>query len=1131
MRCPKCQVENREGRRFCAECGASLNRACPSCGFSNEPNEKFCGGCGQPLASPQQVVTRFSSPEVYTPKHLAEKILTSKSAVEGERKQVTVLFADMKGSMELLADRDPEEARKLLDPVIEHMMEAVHRYEGTVSNLMGDGIMALFGAPLAHEDHAVRACYAALRMQESVKRYAEGVRRTEGVPIQIRVGLNSGEVVVGAIGNDLKMDYTAIGQTTHLAARMEQMAMPCSIMVSDDTYELTEGYFRFKGLGPVQVRGLTGLVGAYELEGAGPLRTRLEVATSRGLVRFVGRQAEMEQMRRALELAKGGHGQIAAVVGEPGVGKSRLCYEFKNLEGSGCKILETYSVSHGKAYPYLPITELLKSYLQIALEDDEQTRREKVAGKVAVLDRSLQDTLPYILFLLGIPDRDSSLQQMDASIRRQRTFDAIKRLLLRESLSQPVIVIFEDLHWIDGKTQAFLDVLSESVASARILLLVDYRPEYRHSWGGKTYYTQIRLDPLEEQDAEELLTALLGSGDRFTPVRRLILEKTEGNPFFMEEAVQTLAEEKVLSGERGKYRLEKPAGELQIPPTVQVALASRIDRLGSEEKGLLQTLAVMGKKFSLSLLKTVVEKPEDELSQSLSQLKRGELIYEQPAFPEMEYTFKHALTQEVAYNSVLTERRKGLHERAARAIEELYRDRLEEHYGDLARHYSRSGNIERAVEYLKLAGQQAAQRSANAEAVSHLTTALELLKALPDTRDRAQQELLVQTTLGPALSNTKGPAAPEVLHVYARARELCQQVGETPQRFQVLRGLWYFYLHRVELQTARELGEQLLTLAQHVGDPALLLEAHYSLGNTLNYLGEFATARSHLDQGIVLYDRQQHSAHAFRYGQDPGVICHAYAALTLWWLGYPEQAVRRSHKAVTLARELAHPFSLGIALVFAAWLHLLRRDGSVTQQWADAAIALAAEHGFTVLLAQGTIYRGWALAERYAEPAARQGQREEGIAQMQQGLEAWRATGAKVFRPYGLALLAEASAKLARHEAGLTLLGEALGMRNDTEERRWDAELYRLKGELLRARVTEQYIEAETCFRQALDIARHQQAKSWELRAATSLARLWQRQGRRAAAHQVLAEVYGWFTEGFDTADLKEAQALLEELS
>jgi class 3 adenylate cyclase/predicted ATPase len=1126
MKCPQCEFENRPQAKFCEQCAASLARTCANCGTQLSPTAKFCPECAHPVAAGAVTQTRFASPEAYTPKHLAEKILTSKSALEGERKQVTVLFADMKGSMELLADRDPEEARKLLDPVLQHMMEAVHRYEGTVNQVMGDGIMALFGAPLAHEDHAVRACYAALRMQEAVNRYADGVRRIEGVPIQIRVGLNSGEVVVGAIGNDLKMDYTAIGQTTHLAARMEQMAVPGSVMVSDNTQELTEGYFRFKELGPVQVRGLTAAVRAYELEGVGPVRTRLELAARRGLVRFVGRQAEMEQLRRALELAKGGHGQIAAVVGEPGVGKSRLCYEFKVLEGTGCKILEAYSVSHGKAYPYLPITELLKRYLQIVPEDDEQTRREKVAGKVMILDRRLEDTLPYIFFLLGISDPNSSLQQMNASIKRQRTFDAIKRLLLRESLSQPVIVVFEDLHWIDGESQAFLDVLSESVASARIFLLVDYRPEYRHSWAGKTYYTQIRLDPLEEQDAEELLTALLGSGDRLTPVRTLILEKTEGNPFFMEEAVQTLAEEKVLSGERGNYRLEKPAGELRIPPTVQVALASRIDRLGSEAKGLLQTLAVVGKKFSLSLLKTVVEKPEEELSQSLSQLQRGEFIYEQPAFPEMEYTFKHALTQEVAYNSVLTERRRALHERAARAIEELYRDRLEEHCGDLAHHYSRSGNIEKAIEYLKLAGQQAAQRSANAEAVSHLTTALELLKALPDTPERARKELALQLILGVPVAATLGHGSPEMETVYTRARELCRQVGETPRLFPVLFGLWRFYLLRAELKPALEIAEQLMSLARHARTSALLLEAHRTLGATLLYFGEIASSRKHLEQSSSLYDPRQHRSHTFLYGNNPKVYCLTFSAYALWLLGYPDQALARAQESLTLAQSLSYPFSLGLALGHGIWVHQNRREVQAAEACTEALIALANEQGFPHWFAWGTILHGWVLAEK--EQGA------EGIAQMRHGLNS-RAKGDDLERPYFLSLLAEAYGRVGQVQAGLDVLAEALNVVNKTGERYYEAELCRLKGELLSRSVVKSLAsrvqEAESWFRQAIGISRRQSAKSLELRAVTSLSRLLRQQGKKKEARQMLAEVYGWFTEGFDTADLKEAKALLEELS
>jgi predicted ATPase len=412
--------------------------------------------------------------------------------------------------------------------------------------------------------------------------------------------------------------------------------------------------------------------------------------------------------------------------------------------------------------------------------------------------------------------------------------------------------------------------------------------------------------------------------------------------------------------------------------------------------------------------------------------------------------------------------------------------------------------------------------------VAHLTKGLELLATLPDTLERAQQELDLQTTLGPALMFTKGQAAPEVLQAYARARELCQQVGETPQLFQVLRGLWVFYILRLELQTALELGEHLLTLAQQVGDPALLLEAHYPLGNTLNYLGEFAAAQAHLAQGIALYDPQQHHAHAFRYGHDPGVICRAYAGVTLWWLGYPDQALQRSHEALTLARELAHSFSLGSALFFAAWLHHLRRECPLTHERAEALIALATEQGSAQLVAVGTFFRGCALAEWAPAPGAGQGQVEAGIAQMQQGLAGWRATGAEVLRPYGLALLAKASAKLGQREAGLTLLAEALAVLNDTGERRWEAELHRLKGELLLAHAVGHDAEAEICFRQALAVARQQQAKSWELRAAMSMSRLWQRQGKRTEARELLVPIYGWFTEGFDTADLQEAKALLE---
>jgi class 3 adenylate cyclase len=558
-----------------------LALACPSCGFSNEPGEDFCGGCAAPLAAASRPAeVRFASPHAYTPKHLAEKILTSKAALEGERKQVTVLFADLKGSMELLADRDPEEARKLLDPVLERMMEAVHRYEGTVNQVMGDGIMALFGAPLAHEDHAVRACYAALDIQAALRRYADEVRRSDGVDVQVRVGVNSGEVVVRAIGSDLRMDYSAVGTTSHLAARMEQLARPGTSLVSPDTLRLAEGYVEVRPLGPVPIRGLPDPVEVYELVGPGPRRSRLRAAAARGLTRFVGREEELEQLRQALARASAGHGQIVAIVGEPGVGKSRLVWEVTHSHRThGWLIVQAGSVSYGRATPYLPVVDLLKTYFEVDDRDDPRKIRERVTGKLLTLDEALKSGLSAFLALLNVPVEDASWHALDPPQRRQRTLDSLKRLLLRESQAQPLLVVFEDLHWIDSESQALLDSLVESLPTVRFLLLVNYRSEYEHRWGSKTYYTQLRLDPLPPESAEELLRALVGEDASLSPLKSFLIERTEGNPFFLEESVRSLVETGILIGGPSAYRLVKPVQSIQVPATVQAVLAARIDRL------------------------------------------------------------------------------------------------------------------------------------------------------------------------------------------------------------------------------------------------------------------------------------------------------------------------------------------------------------------------------------------------------------------------------------------------------------------------------------------------------------------------------------------------------------------------
>jgi class 3 adenylate cyclase len=674
-----------------------------------------------------------TAPLTYTPLYLAEKILTSRRALEGERKQVTVLFADLKGSMELLADRDPEEARQVLDPVLERMMTAVHRYEGTINQVMGDGIMALFGAPVAHEDHAVRACYAALAMQDALRRYSAEVRRRHGVEVQIRVGLNSGEVVVRAIGNDLHMDYSAIGQTTHLAARMEQLATPGSIRLTAETLRLAEGLIQVTPLGPVPVKGLAAPVEVFELVGASMVWRRLQATAARGLTRFVGRQREIEALQQALEQAGAGHGQLVAVFGEAGVGKSRLVYEFVHSHHTpGWLVLESASVSYGKATPYFPVIEGLKRYCHVEEHDDTRTIRAKVTGQVLTLDSALQDAVPALLSLLDALSEDHPFVQLDPPQRRQCTLDGLKRVFLCENQVQPLLLVFEDLHWIDTETQAWLDCLVESLPTTRLLLLVTYRPEYQHGWGSKTFYTHLRLDPLPPSSAEELLQTLVGEDASLVPLKHLLITRTEGNPFFLEESVRTLVETGVLMGPPGAYRLAQSLPTIQVPATVQAVLAARIDRLPPEEKRLLQSAAVIGTEVPFPLLQAIANVPEETLHRGLAHLQATEFLSETRLFPEPEYTFKHALTHEVAYGSLLLERRRVLHARLVETLEARAGDQGPEQVERLAHHALRGEVWDKAVTYCRQAGARAYDRAVFPEAVVAFEQALQALAHLPE---------------------------------------------------------------------------------------------------------------------------------------------------------------------------------------------------------------------------------------------------------------------------------------------------------------------------------------------------------------------------------------------------------------
>jgi class 3 adenylate cyclase len=746
--------------------------------------------------------------------------------------------------MELLADRDPEEARKLLDPVLERMMEAVHRYEGTLNQVMGDGIMALFGAPLAHEDHAVRACYAALRMQEMVKKYAEDIFRSHGVPVQIRVGLNSGEVVVRSIGSDLHMDYAAVGQTTHLAARMEQTAAPGTILLTPAALQLAEGYVQATSRGPVAIKGLSDPVEVYELTGASGVRSRLQASAARGFTRFVGREPEMEQLRRALDQARGGQGQIVAVVGEPGVGKSRLFHEFTHSHRTqDWLVLAAGSVSYGKATSYLPVIDLLKGYLKIGDRDTQRDIRERVIGKILALDRALESTLPALLALLDVPVDAPQWQGLDPPQRRQRTLDAVKRLLLREAQLQPLLLVFEDLHWIDSETQALLEGLVDSLPASRLLLLVNYRPEYSHTWGSKTHYTQLRLDALPPESAGALLDALLGLDASVAPLKRLLASRIEGNPLFLEESVRALVETKALRGERGAYGLAQPLDAIQIPATVQAILAARIDRLPPEEKRLLETAAVIGKDFSWALLRAITDASEDALRLGLAHLQTVEFLYETNLFPDLEYTFKHALTHDVAYASLLQEQRHVLHARIVEALERLFAERFDEQTERLAHHALRGELWPRAVPYHQRAGQRAATRGTFVQAAAYFEESLRALAHLASTRET--EELTVDLML-----DLRGVLAilgelDRLLDCAGRALTLAEALGDRGRLGRALGSMTNALTLCGDAAGAVAQGERALALVETTTDRALQI--------TTRWHGRQTESDAHFQTATTMY--------------------------------------------------------------------------------------------------------------------------------------------------------------------------------------------------------------------------------------------------------------------------------------
>jgi predicted ATPase/class 3 adenylate cyclase len=1048
------------------------------------------------------------------------------SPAEAERRQLTVLFCDLVDSTPLASQLDPEDLREVVRAYQDTCAKVIARYEGYIAQYLGDGLLVYFGYPLAHEDDAQRAVRAGLGMIDALGQLNMRLEQERRVHLAVRLGIHTGLVVVGEVGSGTRQEQLALGETPNIAARLQGIAVPNTLVISAATFHLLGGFFACQPLGTSLLKGLAQPLAVYRVLYESMARSRLEAVGSAGLTPLVGRVQEIGLLQERWAQVKGGVGQVVLLSGEAGIGKSRLVQVLTAQVASEpqawltpCQCSPYYQ--HTALYPIIDLLERVA--LRFEREDSSQQKLRKLEGFLVQYGLPLAEVVPLFAALLSLP-LGTAYAPLTASPeqQKQQTLHALLTILFHIAAQQPLLLVMEDLHWVDPTTLEFLTLLVDQSSTARILVLCTFRPDFTPLWTGHAHLTQMTLHRLPPQQAMEMTHRVAHGKALPAEVVEQVVAKTDGVPLFVEELTKMVLESGLLQEQDDRYAPTGPLPSLAIPATLHDSLMARLDRLATV-KALAQLGATLGREFSYELLRAVAPWDEDTMQRGLHQLVEAEFLYQRGLPPQATYVFKHALIQDTAYQSLLRSTRQQYHQRIAQALEAQFPNTVETQPELLAQHYTQAGLTELAIPYWQRAGQLAIERSANVEAISHLTKGLELLKMLPETPERAQREISLQLALGSPLSMIKGQIAPEVEYTYARAYALCREMGDSPQRFSVMAGLWRLHLSRARLQMARELAEQCFTLAQHLQDPILLQEAHQKLGATLFYLGELTSARTHLEQGIALYDPQQGHAQFLSGGADPGVVCFSWAAWTLWLLGYPERALRRMDEAITLARALSQAYSLGSALYFASTLHIWRREVQSVQETLAAMMALSQEQGFVRWLGGGMIKQGWILAQ--------QGAVQEAMAQMHQGISIWRTGAGEMGLPGNLARLADVYGKAGRAEEGLHILAEALAAIDKHAERYSAAEVYRIQGELLLFQATPDASQAETSFQRALDVARRQQAKSWELRAAMSLARLWQQQGKRAEAHALLAPVYAWFTEGFDTADLQDAKALLEALA
>lgn len=919
MNCLRCDAENDTEARFCGQCGMRLRVACPGCGETVADGSNFCRSCGTAITNP--VAPRYTAP-----RHLAGRILTSRAAVEGERKHVSVLFADVKASMELLAGRDPEDAQAILDPLLELMMEAVHHHEGTVNQVMGDGIMALFGAPIAHEDHAVRACLAALRMQESARRYGQDLLRRRGVPVHVRVGLNSGEVVVRSVGSDVQMDYSAVGQTTHVAARMEQIATPGSIFLSAATHVLAEGFVVAKSIGPVVVKGLTQPVPAYELMSVKADRSRFEVLVERGLTRFVGRDAQLQQLEQAFAEVASGHGVALAIAGEPGTGKSRLVWEFVRAHRTPSpRIVLSECESHAAATAYLPIAKLLRRLLQV--EEGDQGPggiRACVEQRLAAFALAPSQTLAPVLWLLGEQFDDAPWQRLDPPHRRRRVLETVTELLVQMSAAAPLVLAIDDLQWIDSESLDVLDLLVDRLQGRRILLLLSHRPGFEHRWPERGHVRMLEVDQLAQAAAAQMLDELMGRDASLRRLKRELIDRTGGNALFLEECVRSLAETGVLAGAAGDHHAQLHADGAQIPASVFAVLEARIDRLPEVDKRLLQTASVIGPQVPAALLKRIAEVSGAELRAALARLAHGGFLAAQLLDRATVYAFKHAITCEVAYQSLVMRRRHALHCDVVAAIEKSHPQLPLQDEVELLAHHALRGELwPKAVRYCAEAGRRAQERAANRAAVTHLENALDALAHLGQEREAIESAIDLRIDLRTAY----GPLGEQkkMFEALREAERLALQLGDRRRLALAVSYQSNLLAMRGEFDSAVRQGRRALEIAEAIDDlpvrvvsSAILAITHWSRGE---YRQAVARACSNVAVlgGTLQFERMG-------MAQLPAVYSRTSAAVSMAELGEFDEGLLLGAEALAIAERSAHPQSLLSACFGLGWALTQRGD-------------------------------------------------------------------------------------------------------------------------------------------------------------------------------------------------------------